>query len=60
MHHVKEIEPGETVYRVCGECWHVYRTAADLEAAWMREAPEGCPPRPADEIFFCQECIHDF
>lgn len=59
------------VYKVCYECKHVYNTPQDLEAAYtrvvrelnenveadLRELPEH---KPADQIYFCQECIHDF
>lgn len=60
VHHAKEAEPDEAVYIVCGECFHVYRTGADLEAAYEREKPYGCPEQRAAEIYFCQECLHDF
>lgn len=65
-HHAKEVEDGEVVYRICPECWHVYRTPEDLIEAWKREVAtvDGemlpPPPRNADDIGFCQECIHDF
>lgn len=72
-HHVNEPIPAD-VYQVCFECGHVYATAADLLAAYERETkrlqesdffpdfPDEKAKRPssADEIFFCQECIHDF
>lgn len=59
-------------YQVCFECKHVYNTAEDLEEAYTRVVSEmnrnaeawgnSILPvhRPADQIFFCQECIHDF
>lgn len=53
FHHADE-HPTEDTYQVCGECWHVYQTAADLEAAW-----DG-PHRTAAEIYSCPECAHDF
>ena len=71
IHNVFEVMGPET-YRVCFECKHVYSTPADLEAAWTRtvreinqsaaehNAPLISEHRSADEIYFCQECIHDF
>lgn len=58
IHH--EDEWVDEPFIVCPECFHVYATAEDLETAWQREFPEGTEPRPAAEIFFCQECVHDF
>lgn len=61
FHHADENPDGAFI--VCGECWHVYRTAADLEVAYERAIAEmGLPPhyKDAADIFFCQECIHDF
>ena len=58
-------------YQVCFECKHVYNTPQDLEAAYTdtvremnkhreREEPFAPEYKPADKIYFCQECIHDF
>lgn len=63
IHHANEAV--EDPYIVCGECGHVYVTAEDLEAAWAREVATdpnwlGKTIPKADEIGFCQECIHDF
>lgn len=59
----------DDVYRVCGECGHVYPQEINLRldfladynyratqesAPLLQEAPSG------EEIFFCQHCIHDF
>lgn len=38
-HHDYEDASGE-IYRVCGECLHVYRTAADLVSAYNHEAAD--------------------
>ena len=61
-HHLDE--PDDGAYRRCLECGHVYRTAEDLQRAWMANAPpdladlEKLPP--AEEIFFCPLCLHDW
>lgn len=60
-------------YIFCGECGHVYRTAGQLRRAYRRGVMQGrrygiplrlCLWRAltvrAKQIFFCQECIHDF
>jgi len=66
-------------YILCGECFHVYYTKAELRRAYRRVywrthrwAPFGGPPTPmwrilwrvltvrAKDIYFCQECTHDF
>jgi hypothetical protein len=72
--HPDDLGTGEA-YRICFECGHVYLTEHDLEAAYAREArrawqaqekidpgaDNGIPQTlPADEIGFCQECVHDF
>jgi hypothetical protein len=50
-----------TTYRVCGECFHVFETAADLvaadQAAWS-DGPH--PPRDPEHIYSCPVCVHDF
>ena len=63
IHEVDEV--GEGAYRICGECFHVYRTAEDLvatERRWRTSAGISAPPRPIDpdEINSCPECAHDF
>lgn len=60
-----ELEPrSENPYLVCFECGHVYETEADLERDYMEERPKDTPitvtPVPADEIYFCPHCLHDF
>lgn len=62
--------PGDATYLVCGECFHVYETAEDLEAAdvWAEKQTEKYllpgetigPPRVAAAIFACPYCGHDF
>lgn len=71
IHNVFEVMRPDA-YRVCFECKHVYNTPADLEKAYAREVvrmnetdPTCQPPldpkgRKANEIYFCQECVHDF
>lgn len=90
IHCEVEVIPADA-YIVCFECSHVYKTAAELEWAyveavgemhnspqipmptvdsilkahdpdWVPPEPLAGPPEPrsADEIYFCQECIHDF
>lgn len=54
IHH--EDEPAEGAYLLCGECFHAYRTAAELEDAYA----EVLPRRPASLIMFCPLCGHDF
>jgi hypothetical protein len=67
-----EDEPGGG-YVLCGECGHLYRTARDLRRAYRREVLSGSGfgiplwrrfwaalTVRADQITFCQECIHDF
>lgn len=74
-HYVVEPIPGD-VYQVCFECKHVYPTARSLVDAYNREIdhieliplvdfPPDEPLEPktveqVDEIWFCQECLHDF
>lgn len=55
-HHTDENPEG--AYRVCGECFHVWRTADDLEYA-CREV-NGGRHVPAEKIDACPECCHDF
>lgn len=66
--------PGDPVYVQCGECFHVYRTSADLLAAWLEYEmciPAGVreqwgigrdpvPPGDAHQIWSCPVCNHDF
>lgn len=51
-------------YRICGECFHVFRTPAELvgaDLAVVRRLGEDEPdPRPADQIAVCPVCAHDF
>jgi hypothetical protein len=58
-------EDADGAYRVCGECFHVYRTAEDLRAVFMAEvAPllTGMPSEApaAEEIYACPYCAHDW
>jgi hypothetical protein len=75
-HYRFEEIPAGGAFIICFECGHVYATAQDLVDAWNREVDrmnadplpeskfEGPIPRrtleTVGEIFFCQECIHDF
>lgn len=54
LHHVDEHPDG--AYRVCGECFHVFPTAANLEEALLADGIS----KPAADIFACPECAHDF
>jgi hypothetical protein len=50
-------------YLLCSECWHVYRTAEELQQEYVSNAPPEhrvITPPPADEIAFCPLCLHDF
>lgn len=64
--HEKQEELASEPYQVCFECGHVYNTAEELVAAYNEAvrvnfgADNPPPPREAHEIFFCQECLHDF
>lgn len=58
-------EPGAGAYRICVECGHVYKTAAELQEAFMAEVALGLtvpPPEApdAEEIWYCPLCAHDF
>jgi len=66
FHHVDE--PDDGAYRVCFECKHVYRTAEALREAWAEVAVDAGVTRlalhviapPAEEIYGCPYCCHDF
>jgi hypothetical protein len=52
-------------YRLCGECWHCFVTAAELvEADWdvRRSLPGGedAVRRQPDDVWVCPHCSHDF
>ena len=54
-------------FRMCPECWHVYRTADDLLQAWAKfssttveRLPLDTRSDPARYIFACPLCGHDF
>lgn len=63
---------GADIYRMCGECFHVFPTEAELiadhnrELAEMRkrhsdEASAEMPDATSgEEIWSCPHCIHDF
>lgn len=58
-------EPDDGAYRACFECGHVYPLASDLEAAYeevVRSMDPTAVPRKlrADDIGFCQYCLHDW
>jgi hypothetical protein len=59
-------EDPEGAFRVCGECFHVYRTAEALREAWGAEVSEAVPesgpvtPPPAEKILACVYCCHDW
>lgn len=50
-------------YRVCGECFHVFRTEEELieraSRRWMVGADHS-PTSVADSIAVCPICAHDF
>lgn len=71
-HHVDESPVG---YRICGECFHTYRTKRELvrryrHVFWQLSAGQSWLWQPqrvwrvltvrASSIHFCQYCIHDF
>lgn len=71
-HNVDELDqPGD--YRVCGECWHIFRTEEDLLQAnkdlleAMRIATPKhlryqvpVPEASGERIYSCPFCTHDF
>lgn len=72
-HHKNEPVPVGGAYQICGECQHVYASAAALVAAYNDAArrfndgdiDDDGPVAlrslaEADDIYFCQFCIHDF
>lgn len=69
IHDVDEFET-PTTYRVCFECKHVYQAEQELVDAYNRVVTEmnasGKGEEPislrasAEEIYFCQLCMHDF
>ena len=74
VHQIDEPDSGD-VYRMCGECGHVFVTETDLrrddlrqrERAWQagltgQLGEYGVAPvaRPADEIDSCPHCTHSF
>jgi hypothetical protein len=44
-------------YHACVECWHVYRTKEELEAAHEKW---DVGHLDAEDIFACPLCTHDF
>lgn len=68
--HEKPEEMTAEPYQVCFECGHVYNTSEELVAAYEQTVQEMIkldneggpfmPKKEAHEIFFCQECLHDF
>lgn len=54
-------QPDDFLY--CSECWHVFRTEADLVLADQkvraRITGEAVPPRPSEDIWVCPMCAHD-
>lgn len=58
-------ENARRAYKVCPECFHVFRTAEDLANDFltahdgMMAHPEIPAPKP-HEIFACPWCGHDF
>ena len=59
--HHKDETTDETPFIVCGECWHIYQTAQELETLYNEEVKaNGGPWRTVTDIFFCPLCIHDF
>lgn len=68
--HEEQEEMVTEPYQVCFECGHVYNNPADLVTAYERTVAEMIkldkeggpfmPKKEAHEIFFCQECLHDF
>lgn len=63
-----EDEPQEPCYRMCGECYHVFPTAADLvrdhneEVRIMMDKWGGSLLVATDvaDIFSCPHCVHNF
>lgn len=62
MHHSDESPEG--AWRICGECFHVYRSPEDLQREWTDNAPPDLPgretPPPVENIYFCPLCVHDW
>lgn len=61
-------ENAADAYQICGECFHVFRTADELVAATAQriaevsvgvENPMSGPTDP-EKIFACPHCAHDF
>lgn len=49
--------PGD--YRVCGECWHVFRTATELVRVYRETSQIKLPIYiDPDMIDFCPYCAH--
>ena len=60
IHHVIEVSDDET-YRECGECWHVFQTKADLQAACDALCDEaGWTRLDAEVVGSCPLCVHDW
>lgn len=61
IHGVDEPDGG---YRSCGECWHVFRTAADLLGEHNRISQQARPGRRDEtdpgRVFCCPFCCHDW
>ena len=63
-----EDEPQEPCYRACGECYHVFPTAADLvrdhnaevQAMMARWGGELLTAQHVDEILSCPWCSHNW
>lgn len=55
-------EPDQPCYRACGECMHVFRSAAELlEGHNKHLAVYGMEPATdPDQVFCCPHCVHDW
>lgn len=62
IHHADE--PDQPSYRACGECFHVYRRAADLLAEHNKVSraidPDCQDEADPERVWCCPLCTHDF
>jgi hypothetical protein len=60
--HEDDEDPANAI-RVCFECWHAYLTLDEIRQAWIAGAPPELrdePAPPAEEIYSCPLCMHDW
>lgn len=54
------LQPDGADYLLGGECWHVFRTEAELVKETERHYPNGGAPHTGGAINICPFCTHDF